>query len=119
MKGRIFSIKIKGASWRIRLLNNTAFKALPVEKTGGYYVAFCDEVERELVFNLVNLSRGVVMHEILHAFVAETNTESTVNITIVDMEEICCSIIQNHFMDMMKICDKIIYSAMKQLEFLK
>lgn len=114
-----FTVLIKGAKWKARLLKHNEYMKLPKEKIGEYDIAYCDDVERELVFNLVNLSRGVIRHELLHAYVAEANIESTTSLTIIDMEEICCSILQNQFMEMEKIVDKIITEAMKHLESLK
>jgi hypothetical protein len=115
----VFNVLIKGAKWKVRLLKHSEYMKLPKEKIGEYDIAYCDDAERELVFNLVNLSRGVIRHELLHAYVAEANIESTTSLTIIDMEEICCSILQNQFDDIQKLTDKIIMEAMKHLGELK
>ena len=98
-----FTIQIKGASWRIRQLTPRKFK----KEHDQNWAAVTLPDSKEIHFNGDNFLPCHIRHELLHAFVSESNTES-MNMTPDDMEELCCSLVGEFSIDIIKIADQII-----------
>jgi len=81
-------IQIKGATWECRLLTKKKY-----EKLHGYdSSAITVGNARQIDFLKADLIPGFVIHELLHAYVYECNTESS-NLDPDQREELCCSIL--------------------------
>ncbi len=87
-----FKLSIKGSDWTIRLLTGPAYN----KKYGADSGAITLPGSKTIAFNKSMLHPGYIRHELLHALFEESNTESA-TLTPIQVEEVCASIIQNHW----------------------
>lgn len=85
-------LSIKGEDWEIIYLNNGAF----VKRFGSECGAITYLDKRKIYFNKQTINLGFIRHELLHALLAECNTESA-HLNSAQIEEVCASIVQNYW----------------------
>lgn len=102
-------VLIKGATWTVKKLSLRKFNSLHKDKNCPGLTLPAD---REIHLNDKLYTPHYIRHELFHAHVAESNTESMTNMTIDDMEELAASIISEHCFDIAKLADEI-YSILK------
>lgn len=95
-------IKIKGAEWKIRLL--TAGQFIKEHEDCG---AITIGGEKRIDFRKDEICPSHCRHEIFHAFVSESNIEST-ELTTLQMEELGASIMGVNAIEIIALADKVI-----------
>jgi hypothetical protein len=97
-------VLIKGATWTVKKLSLRKFNSLHQDKDCP---ALTIPIDREIHLNEKLYTPHFIRHELFHAYVAESNTESMRNMTIDDMEELSASIIAEYCFDIAKLADSI------------
>lgn len=99
-----FAIQIKGANWLIKQLTPRKFKKLHKHEE---WAAVTIPASKEIHINGNSYLPEQIRHELLHAYIEETNTND-VDMSAYDMEELCCNIFGIHGIDIINLADKII-----------
>ena len=73
--------------------------------------AITDDVERTVHFNIEHFDKPVILHELVHCYIAEYQIDN-VEFTKDQLEELCCTIIEAHYKDL-DIKATIIYNYFK------
>lgn len=95
--------KIKGHEWTFHGQTNSAY----IRKHGSDSHAITYTKDRDIFFNLSSIAPDYVRHEVLHAYVASSSTNSS-NLTADQIEELCCEIYGEHGPEMDLLVDKIL-----------
>jgi hypothetical protein len=103
MAAKSIKLKIKGENWRAFKLNALTYE----KKFGDDSDAITLKQDREIYFKKGHITMGTVRHELLHALVSETNTDSA-NLNEEQKEEICCSIMDFHWHELFYLTEIII-----------
>ena len=98
-----FTITIKGANWLIKKLTPRKFKKVHHES----WAAVTLPETKEIHINGDTYLPKDIRHELVHAFVEETNTND-VDMSAYDMEELCCNLFAEFGIDIIKLTDQII-----------
>jgi hypothetical protein len=86
-------VNIKGSDWDIIVLNNTMFnKKFQQENCCAITIM----EKRSIVFNKALINTGIIRHELMHAIIGESHTESAM-LDPVQIEEVCASIVENQW----------------------
>jgi hypothetical protein len=99
---------IKGYEWTFYAQTNATY----IRKHGSDSHAITYTVDREVYFNLNTLAPEYVRHEIFHAYVASSNTNSS-NLDQDHIEELCAEIYGDHGPEMDSLVDKILNYFLK------
>jgi hypothetical protein len=102
-KSKSLKIKIKGIEWQIFAQTPAAYK----RKHGSDSHAITYTKDREIYFNKETLAPDYVRHELLHAYVASSSTNSS-SLTTDQMEELCAEMVGEHGIEMMLFADQIL-----------
>lgn len=102
-KKKVLTVNIKGFEWKIHALTNSTY----VRNHGNDSNAITYYKDREIYFNLSSLAPEYVRHEILHAYIASSNVNSS-GLTTDQMEELCCELYGEHGPEMDVLTDKIL-----------
>jgi hypothetical protein len=94
---------IKGHTWTFYAEKNTTY----TRKHGSDSHAITYTHDREIYFNINSLAPDYVRHEIFHAYVASSSTNSS-NLDKDQMEELCAELYGEHGPEMDFLVDKII-----------
>ena len=96
-------INVKGREWEARLLTRRKYEKLHGADSGAITIMSTKQID----FNKSDLNPEDVRHEVFHAYVKESNTESA-NLTADQMEELCCSLVGEYAIEIIKSADYII-----------
>jgi len=102
-KVRSIKIKIKGIEWSIFAQTPAAYK----RKHGSDSHAITYPKEREIFFNISTLAPDYVRHEVFHAYIASSSTNSS-SLTTDQMEELSAELYGEHEPDMNLAVDQIL-----------
>lgn len=102
-KRKFLTANIKGVEWKIYAVSNAAY----VRVHGSDSDAITYIKDREIYFKLSSLAPEYVRHEVLHAYVASSNTTSS-SLKVDQMEELCCELYGEHGPAMDALVDKIL-----------
>ena len=102
-KLRCIKIKIKGIEWAIYAQTPAAYK----RKHGSDSHAITYPRDREIYFNKETLAPDYVRHELLHAYVSSSSTNSS-SLTTDQMEELCAEMIGEHGPELFLFVDQIL-----------
>lgn len=102
-KVRSIKIKIKGIEWSIFAQTPAAYK----RKHGSDSHAITYTKDREIFFNLSTLAPNYLRHEVLHAYVASSSTNSS-SLTADQMEELAAELYGDHGPEMDLAVDQIL-----------
>ena len=111
MKQKIVTLTIKDKTWVFKLLNSSSY----LKKHGDDSDAITMPTEKEVHFDKASLTIGVILHELMHVYVDESNTESA-RLTPDQVEELACTIVQEHYIDIIKYAHTIMDKFTKQEE---
>lgn len=95
--------KIKGYEWTFHAQTNTAY----IRKHGSDSHAITYPLDREVYFNLSSMAPEYIRHEIFHAYVASSNTNSS-DLDKDQTEELCAELYGDHAPEMDLLVDKIL-----------
>ena len=87
-----FKLNIKGGEWNIRLLPNASY----IRKNGSDSDAVVYLNTKTIYFNVNKINLGIIRHELLHAIIEESHTESS-SMSADQVEEMCASILQTQW----------------------
>lgn len=102
-------LKIKGVSWHVKLVSERHWKR--TEDAESF--AITDTAKYQILFRKDYLSKGIVLHELLHAYVKCCSLESVTDLSSSAMEEICAGILQDHGEEMFLTATKL-YSKLNK-----
>ena len=103
------TIQVKGKDWNLRLWSNAVY----IKKFGDDSGAVTFPDSKEINFIRGDLSLGVIRHELLHAFVAESNTESAY-LDPDQTEELAASIIEFEWNNIQALSEHILTTFLKE-----
>lgn len=103
------SLEIKGRKWIIEYLTPQQYK----RKHGLDSEGICLLHEKRIHLNKALISPGIVRHELIHALVEESNTESA-DLNANQMEELICAILQYHWAEFNAWTEYILFNAVKR-----
>lgn len=95
--------QIKGHEWTFYAEKSRTYN----RKHGSDSHAITYTHEREIYFNIESLAPDYVRHELFHAFVASSSTNSS-NLTKDQMEELCAELYGEHGPEMELLVNKIL-----------
>lgn len=98
-----YKSKIKGHEWSFHGQTNAAY----VRKHGSDSSAITYTKDREIYFNLSCMAPDYVRHELLHAYIASSSTNSS-NLDADQVEELCCEIFGEFGPEIDLLADKIL-----------
>lgn len=101
------SIQIKGIEWKVYFQQDSTF-----QKSHGDCEAITYPDDREMYFNMRNFYSGYVAHELVHSFVASTNTEHS-SLDKDQAEELICALYQHHHLEFNKLIFEIVDFVLK------
>jgi len=96
-------IMIKGKEWEVVFL----YPKVYIKKYGSDSDAITVSSIRSIFFKTDAFNPVVIRHELLHAFVNETCVNSS-ELTRDQMEELCCSLLGDHYYDIGQLTDQIL-----------
>lgn len=99
-----FTIQIKGANWLIKKLTPRKFKKIHEHSE---WAAVTLPSKKEIHVNGDTYLPKDIRHELVHAYIEETNTND-VDMSAYDMEELCCNLFAEFGIDIIKLSDQII-----------
>ena len=102
-------IYIKGVRFLVKLESR---KEYIKNHTDGSY-AHLDKVKKTLTFRNDHVSKKIVMHEVVHAFINACHLGSCNDISMEDFEEIVCEMMEEHYHDIGKTTNEI-YRFLKE-----
>lgn len=97
-------VSIKGKKWKVFFLSREEYVKTTKEENSGAMTIF---PSRKILFSVQNMYPGTIRHELLHAYCFESNTESSM-LGPIQVEEICASIVQHHWLEIEVLTDKIL-----------
>lgn len=97
-------VLIKGATWTVKKLSLRKFNSIHKHKECP---ALTLPQDREIHLNEKLYTPHFIRHELFHAYIAESNTESMTDMTLDDMEELAASITAEYCFDIAKLSDEI------------
>jgi hypothetical protein len=106
---RIFQVKIKGISWKFRVLSNRTFKKNHPEQEFEFAEGITNPNTCVVDFKLQNLTIPLILHELSHVYYfscLSTNTKKE------DIDETHAKIWELHYFEAGQI-SKQIYDALK------
>jgi len=95
--------RIKGYEWTFHAEKNATY----IRKHGSDSHAITYTHDREIFFNISTLAPDYIRHEVFHAYVASSSTNSS-NLDKEQMEELCAELYGDHGPEMDKLVDKIL-----------
>lgn len=96
------TVNIKGRAWIIRLLAKSVY----TKNFGTDSSAITLLDKKEICVSKLDYLIGHIRHELMHAFVVESNTESAF-LNAAQMEELCCSIVGDYAIEIVALADRI------------
>jgi hypothetical protein len=102
-KSRIYTANIKGIEWKVYAQSTAAYNR--AHGTDSHAITYYKD--RLIYFKLSELASSYVRHEIMHAYVASCNTNSS-NLVPDQVEELCAEIYGDHGPEMDLLVDRII-----------
>ena len=102
-KVRSIKIKIKGIEWAIFAQTPSAYK----RKHGSDSHAITYTKDREIFFNISTLAPDYVRHEVFHAYIASSSTNSS-SLTADQVEELAAELYGEHGPEMDLAVDQIL-----------
>lgn len=102
-KVRSLKIKIKGIEWAIFAQTPAAYK----RKHGSDSHAITYTKDREIFFNISTLAPDYVRHEVFHAYIASSSTNSS-SLTADQVEELAAELYGEHGPEMDLAVDQIL-----------
>jgi hypothetical protein len=102
-KVRSIKIKIKGIEWAIFAQTPAAYK----RKHGSDSHAITYTKDREIFFNISTLAPDYVRHEVFHAYIASSSTNSS-SLTADQVEELAAELYGEHGPEMDLAVDQIL-----------
>lgn len=103
MKRKHLTIMIKDIEWKVFLLNPAYYERREGKDSEG--VTYPEA--QEIYLNKRFFSPRTIRHELLHAYFSSTNTE-TAKLDADQAEEVCASIVGNHFDAIAAHCSAIL-----------
>ena len=88
-------IEIKGITWKVQLLTKQAYLKAHTDES----MAHVNKHDRTIVFRKDFILKNVIIHEVMHAYIAGCHLGSCNSITIEDFEEIVCELMEDHHAD--------------------
>ena len=107
-KPKEVTIKVKGSSWKVEILSDKDFDQK--HGKGHRKSAAVTSSARVISFRKGELTFISVIHELVHAFVFESHTETMIDVTPDDREELCASIISKNFFILGSLASETIQS---------
>ena len=95
-------VKVKGTEWTVRLLPSKAYAKENGDDSSGMTHPF----KKVIDFHHKHYDITTIIHELVHAYVAECNTESA-SLSTDQMEELICSIMGECVFDLLATAHKI------------
>lgn len=103
MSKRNITVEALGLNWTVYLQSSDAYK----KKHGSDSDAITYPADLEVFFNKSSFTPDVVRHEVLHMFVASSNSGSS-GLSADQMEELCAELYGQHGPKMDLVTDQII-----------
>lgn len=107
-KKKSLKISIKGIDWTIFGQSNASY----VREHGNDSAAITYPAHREIYFNFSYVTPGYVKHELMHAYVSSSGTNSS-KLAADQVEELCAEIIEEHYYEIGDISNKILSFLLK------
>jgi hypothetical protein len=101
-------VLIKGIRYKVLSLPKKKYIKLHGDKEYAHFY----KSKKELVFRDDHIEKKIILHEVVHAFIASLHLASCDDITLEDFEEIICEMLEEHLMDINRISNEI-YKAIK------
>jgi hypothetical protein len=108
---RVVKFKVKGSIWTAVMLIDEKYDERFIEDAPT--VSMCVENKKHIFFKETEFLKSNVLHELLHAFVSETNVRSA-DLNPSQMEELACEIVGEHCGELDKIATKIFKALSKK-----
>lgn len=102
-KQKSLKLKIKGHDWEVFAQTPAAYK----RKHGSDSHAITYTKDKQLYFNISSLAPDYVRHELFHAYIASSSTNSA-NLTADQMEELAAELYGEHGPEMDCLADQIL-----------
>ena len=102
MSNNVFTIRIRGQNWKIRLLSFDMF----IKTYGTAQSAITFPIERLIVFNDEDIKLSYTIHELTHAYFRASHTISA-NLSTHQVEEVMCEMIGEFGPEIIKMSRKI------------
>lgn len=96
------TVSIKGEDWLIRLRTHKSYIKDHGDDSAGITLYY----KRIIDINKSGYTFDVILHELFHAFIRECNAESS-DLSTLQMEELCCSLVGNNIFDLLSVAFKI------------
>ena len=106
------TFNILNKEWRLKLLKNKKHK----KKNGKDNVGVTKYWKREISIPVAGADLETIVHELNHAYRAEMCMGSTSEITVDDMEEICCELMAKRGRELLDLADELFEQVAKKLE---
>lgn len=103
-------IIIKGVKYKVTLETK---KEYIKKHTDGSY-AHLDKLTKTLAFRTDHISKKIIMHEVMHAYINACHLASCNDISMDDFEEIVCELVEEHHSDIGKTTNQI-YKYLKEV----
>lgn len=100
--------KIKGYEWTFHAEKSRTY----TRKHGSDSHAITYTLDREIFFNIDTLAPEYIRHEVFHAYVASSSTNSS-NLDKDQIEELCAELYGDHGPEMDLLVDKILNYYLK------
>jgi hypothetical protein len=115
MNYKEYIIKIKGTKWKYRLIPRELFLKVHKDAEVIDHVAITIKQENRIDFTPNELTVETIIHELVHAYMSETYTNSA-NLENEQMEDIICDMISYNISKIQKQSKRMLKVLLKELE---
>ncbi len=105
----MFKIKVKDMEWSIKLLTDVDY----VKQLEDDSLGMTDRDELTVYFRESALSQRIIIHELMHVYVASCCIHSVPELTHEQMEELCAEIVEYHIHDILRKSSQILKKLKK------
>lgn len=111
--------KILSKKWQLRVLRGRKYNKKK-ERTGSLGITFgwkrrIDIHKKALTFDRISAIENIV-HELTHAYLAESGVDSTTELSVFDLEEIFAEMLAKRGRELLDLADKIYDYALKEIK---
>ena len=94
---------IKGIKFKVKLLTKKAY----CTKYSKDHLAHVNSETRSIIFRDDHIKKNIVVHELVHAFIAALHLGSCNDLSLEDFEEIICEMMEDHLLEINSMANKI------------
>lgn len=108
----IVNFKVLDKDWKLRVLKNRKF----AKKNGAATLAVTEDWKRRIDVSYRGTDLETIVHELVHAYLAEMGLSSASNIKVEDLEEIYAELMAKRGRELLDLADRLFVYIQSEIE---